>query len=81
MIGPEKMLGADYKIFQITFFVGYPLAGLLYVAICKIFPPAGLGIQEQLDGYDTDVISSEDVIDGISATEGKDEVIVEEKKV
>jgi NCS1 family nucleobase:cation symporter-1 len=39
--------GVDYKIYQMSFFVGYPIAVCTYI-INKIWPPEGLGIAETL---------------------------------
>ncbi|RDW57037.1 hypothetical protein BP6252_13909 [Coleophoma cylindrospora] len=64
MMGGEYLLRPEYKIYQMTFFVGYPLAGALHYLFSWLFPPVGLGIQEQLEGYDED--GANDVIQGIS---------------
>jgi hypothetical protein len=42
---------AAFNIYQMTWFVGFPLASITYFTICKIFPPTGLGIQEDLEGF------------------------------
>ena len=51
-------------MFQMTYFIGMPLSVGFYCLICKLFPPAGLGISESLplnddDDSVEDVISSE----------------------
>lgn len=40
--------GVDYKIYQMSFFVGYPMAVGTYILINKIWPVEGLGIAENL---------------------------------
>lgn len=40
------------KIYQITYIFGISLGGVLYFAVNKIFPPAGLGIDEGFDGLE-----------------------------
>jgi hypothetical protein len=59
-----EVSGADYNIYQMTFFIGWPLAATIYVVISRIFPPSGLGISEGLAGYDED-----EVIEGLPAKE------------
>lgn len=68
---------ADYKMYQMTFFIGYPLAGGLYIVINRIFPPEGLGIAEELPGYGED-ISSGTVIEGIAADYDTEKVAVKQ---
>jgi NCS1 family nucleobase:cation symporter-1 len=55
MMGGVHLKSAAYNIYQMTFFVGYPLSGISYFIICKIFPPIGLGVQEELEGYDDEI--------------------------
>lgn len=70
MVG--KVSGADYNIYQMTFFVGFPLV-TFYLLINKFFPPPGLGISEDLEGY-----NDADVIDGLS--DGQDVEATGEKE-
>jgi NCS1 family nucleobase:cation symporter-1 len=46
MMGAKYTHGADYKMFQMSFFIGYPLAVVTHITINKIFPPNGLGLAE-----------------------------------
>lgn len=78
MKGGDYINHADYKMYQMTFFIGYPFAGCLYIAINKIFPPSGLGISEELPGYGADISSSEIVIDGVAADYDKENIVVKE---
>ncbi|RDW57166.1 hypothetical protein BP6252_13814 [Coleophoma cylindrospora] len=55
-----RTTGVDYRIYQISFFVGYPIAVVTYIIINKIFPPEGLGIEEDLEGPPEPVIEGED---------------------
>jgi hypothetical protein len=46
-------------MFQLTYFIGFPLGFGSYVVLSKIWPPAGLGISETmeidvLEAVDTD---------------------------
>jgi len=43
-----KTDGVAYRIYQMSFFVGYPIAVCTYIVINKIWPPEGLGIAENL---------------------------------
>jgi hypothetical protein len=63
MMGGKYLSGPAYNIYQMTFFVGFPLAVISYFTICKIFPPPGLGIQEELEGYG-DNVEHGDIIEG-----------------
>lgn len=52
------------KIYQITYIFGVSLGSILYFSVNKIFPPAGLGIDEDFDGME--------VTEGVEvATEGR----------
>jgi NCS1 family nucleobase:cation symporter-1 len=42
--------GPAYRIYQMSFFVGYPIAVITYIVINKFFPVEGLGIVEELAG-------------------------------
>lgn len=64
MMGGRHTLGADYKIYQISFFVGFPIAIGAYVAICRVFPPPGLGISESLDSYESTEGFKPEIIEG-----------------
>lgn len=37
------------RIYQISYFIGITIAGLLYYGLCYFFPPPGLGIMEKLE--------------------------------
>lgn len=54
------------KIYQITYIFGVTLGSILYYTINKIWPPAGLGIEEDFDGSLT--------IDGIAEESGSGSV-------
>jgi hypothetical protein len=45
---------ADIRIYQITYFVSWPLAFIAFMAINHFWPPEGLGIAEGLDEQGTD---------------------------
>lgn len=53
--------GPAYRVYQISFFVGYPTAVIVYIIINKIFPPEGLGIAEELEEEPEDTIKAADV--------------------
>lgn len=75
----NKDLGnAGVKIFQINYFVGFPLGFLTYIALCHFFPPAGLGIRELMS---EDVGEVEPVIIEGEGVERIDEkgIVVNEK--
>ena len=55
-MGGKNILGVDYKMYQVTYFIGMPLSVALYYIICQIFPPPGLGISESLP-YNNDEVS------------------------
>lgn len=68
--------GVDYRMYQMSFFVGYPIAVTTYIIINKFFPPEGLGIQVELEG------PPETVIEGVSGEESiseKEPEVVETK--
>lgn len=65
MMGGEYLLTADYKMYQMTFFIGYPLGIIFYVTICKIWPPSHIGIQEDFPEPDESDGVSGTVIDGV----------------
>jgi hypothetical protein len=52
IMGGKHILSVDYKLYQMTYFIGMPLSVIFYVVICKIFPPPGLGIAESLESDD-----------------------------
>lgn len=65
-MGVKYETGADYRIYQMSFFVGYPLAVLLFVGLTKIWPPTGLGVEVALPGYESDgATDSEGVLEGM----------------
>ena len=41
---------AAVKIYQVTYLFGVVLGSILYYSANKIFPPEGLGIEEDFDG-------------------------------
>jgi NCS1 family nucleobase:cation symporter-1 len=57
------------RLYQLSYFIGITIAGLLYWTLCKFFPPPGLGIQQQLDevesinGVEIESPASSSVID------------------
>jgi hypothetical protein len=67
--------GVAYNIYQMTFFVGWPLALTFYIAINKFFPPPGLGVSEELEGYD-----DSEVIEGVSESHDDFEAAGEKKR-
>lgn len=70
-----EVTGADYNIYQMTFFVGWPLAATFYLVINRIFPPPGLGISEGLEGYDEN-----EVIEGLPEEEHPASIATNEKE-
>jgi hypothetical protein len=60
-MGGSNILGVDFKMYQITYFIGAPVSVALYVLVCRIFPPPGLGVSEDIN-YDR----TGEVIDGIA---------------
>lgn len=69
---------AAVKIFQIYYFVGFPLGFITYVVACWVWPPPGLGekvlmgedrLDEVIEGEGVDVLQ-----------EGKDVVVMEKQK-
>lgn len=64
---------AAVKIFQIDYFVGFPLGFITYIALCHFFPPAGLGFKELMvesEEGEVDVIQGEGIDDkGVAVTE------------
>lgn len=76
MMGGKYLLTADYKMYQMTFFIGYPLGLIFYVAICNIWPPSSVGIQENLPEIDESDVASTSIINGNPAiVDDKDAVI------
>lgn len=76
----KKDLGSSaVKIFQIDYFVGFPLGFLTYIALSYMFPPAGLGerrlIAETGEEGEAGVIEGE----GIEIS-GKDVAVIEKRK-
>lgn len=67
--------GVDYRIYQISFFVGYPVAVVTYIIINKLFPPEGLGIAEELEG------PSDPIIEGEDPEKGKDSASIPQKEM
>jgi NCS1 family nucleobase:cation symporter-1 len=78
MMGGNYIIRTDYKMYQMTFFIGYPLSATLYIIFSKLFPPQGLGIAEELDGYDGDIIPSGNVIEGVVADYNTEKMVVKE---
>lgn len=37
------------RIYQLSYFVGMTIAGVLYYGLCHYFPPIGLGVEEKLE--------------------------------
>jgi NCS1 family nucleobase:cation symporter-1 len=72
---------AAVKIFQIYYFIGFPLGLITYVALAKIFPPAGLGekvlMGENQAEQEISVIEGE----GIEVNGDKSVAVCENKKV
>ena len=65
-MGVKYETGADYRIYQMSFFVGYPLAVLLFIGLSKIWPPTSLGVEVALPGYESDgAADSEGVLEGV----------------
>lgn len=81
MTAINKDLGtAGVKIFQINYFVGFPLGFLTYIALCHFFPPAGLGVRELMS---EDVGEFEPVViegEGIEKIDEKGVVVNEKGK-
>lgn len=71
VMGGDHLLGLDYKIYQMTYFVGMPLSILFYVTICKMFPPPGLGIAEGLEVYDVGIKEVE-IDEGVIVSSGSE---------
>lgn len=65
-MGVKYETRADYRVYQMSFFVGYPLAVLLFVGVTKIWPPSGLGVEVALPGYESDgAVDPEGILEGI----------------
>lgn len=73
MIGGDALLRPEYKIYQMTFFVGYPLTLIVFLLISKFYPPEGLGIKENLPGFEEDSSASVAVIEGEAVSKELDE--------
>ena len=71
--------GVDYKIYQMSFFVGYPIAVCTYIIINKIWPPEGLGIAEILPEPEDGEISEGSTPENLSESE-KDVGVVHVKQ-
>jgi NCS1 family nucleobase:cation symporter-1 len=67
--------GVDYKIYQISFFVGYPVAVVTYIIINKFFPPEGLGISEELETPPEE----QTVVEGVVVEEGSEKGVGEKQ--
>jgi NCS1 family nucleobase:cation symporter-1 len=76
----KKDLGnSAVKIFQIDYFVGFPLGLITYLALSYFFPPAGLGVKELMSENGEEQESS--VIDGEGiGTSGKEVAVTEKQK-
>lgn len=61
------------RIFQINYFLGAPIGFLVFVTLSLIWPPRGLGVQENLEG--------QVVIDELGNEEGASSESVGEKRV
>lgn len=74
--------GVDYRMYQMSFFVGYPVAVVTYIIINKIWPVEGLGIQESLPEPSEDgVIEGESPSEHDLSSSEKDIAVVETKPV
>lgn len=78
MRGGDYSDRASYKMYQMTFFIGYPLSTILYIIFSKIWPPPGLGIAEELDSYDRELSPAETVIEGVPEDPMIEKVILKE---
>ena len=72
---------AAIKIFQIYYFIGFPLGIVTYVTLCYLWPVAGLGEKilmiESEEGTDSSIIEGE----GIDQGDEKNVVVSEKQKL
>jgi NCS1 family nucleobase:cation symporter-1 len=63
VIDTSNTSNAGVKIFQIYYFIGFPLGALTYIVLCQFWPPAGLGerefMREDEDGNGVSVLEGE----------------------
>lgn len=80
VINTSDTSNAGVKIFQIYYFVGFPLGALTYILLCTFWPPTGLGERESMredeDGTAPAVLEGE----GIEPVEGKTVAVTEKQK-
>ena len=75
-----KTDGVAHRIYQMSFFVGYPIAVCTYILINKTWSPEGLGIAENLQELPEDgEIIEGSIPENLSESE-KDVGIVEVKQ-
>lgn len=80
VIDTSNTSNAGVKIFQIYYFVGFPLGALTYIVLCTFWRPAGLGerelMREDEDGNGAAVLEGE----GIELVGGKEITVTEKQK-
>lgn len=66
--------GAAVRIYQITYLIGFFLGCALYMTVNRLFPPPGLGTDEEFDSEAIIGESAVAVIEGVSARTSDEEV-------
>ena len=73
VINTSDTSNAGVKIFQIYYFVGFPLGALTYIVLCYFWPPAGLGEKEMMQEDEGET--------GVSVLEGEGIEPIDDKAV
>lgn len=69
------------RIYQLSYFIGITIAGMLYYGLCYFFPPPGLGISEMLeegtliDGVEVESAATSSAVDVGGRKEGNSEKV------